>query len=329
MMGAKIVAFGELLLRLAAPGRELLLQRPRLDVHVGGAEANVAVQLAQLGHHAAIVSVVPDSALGRAAINEMRRYGVDVRVRTGAGRMGLYFMQPGAIHRPGDIIYDRAASAFACAPSTMIDWEVELDGAAWLHVSGITATVGPNAAAAALRAVAAARSRGVKVSADCNYRAKMWAAWDGDAPAILSELLAHADLMFGDHRDVAMILRQPVTDAAAAAFAAFPSLQRIAATTRDSISVDHHEIGATLITRDRAWELPKRAVAPIVDRIGGGDAFAAGVLHGLVTGAGDELALGYGLAATCLKHAQIGDAGLASADELVAFVAGAGLDVRR
>jgi 2-dehydro-3-deoxygluconokinase len=335
----RIVCFGEMLIRLTAPSCELLLQSPRLDVCCGGAETNVAVSLARLGAPASLVSVLPDNAIGRAALDEVRKYGVDTRgVRFTPGRMGLYFLTPGAVLRPAEIIYDRAGSAFAEADPELIDWEQELEGAGLLHLSGVTPALGARGSAAALRAARAAKAKGVPVSFDGNYRGKLWATWNGDGPGVLRALLDCAEIAFVDDRDIALALGakfetgDPATrraDAAAAAFAAFPGLGRIASTFRLAHQVDHHELSATMFTRGH--ELRTRAVplVGIVDRIGGGDAFAAGVLHGLRSGTADQTALDFGLAAACLKHAIPGDFNLATEADVHNFLAQDSLDVRR
>ena len=188
-MKRRVVCFGELLLRLSAPGRERLLQTPGLEVHVGGAEANVAVSLARFGHEAAMVSTVPGNALGETAVGELRRHGVDTgHVRAGEGRMGLYFLSHGALHRPSEVLYDRAESAFV--RSADYDWERLLEGAHWLHLSGVTPALGESTAQATLAAARAARRRGVMVSFDGNFRRKLWQAWDGDAAMLLRQIFA-------------------------------------------------------------------------------------------------------------------------------------------
>jgi 2-dehydro-3-deoxygluconokinase len=253
--------------------------------------------------------------------------------------MGLYFLTPGAVCRPSDIVYDRAGSAFAEAAADAVDWDVELEGAGLLHLSGVTPALGPNGSAAALRAARAAKAKGVKVSFDGNYRGKLWAAWNGDGPKVLRQLLDCADIAFVDERDVALVLgRQFDGDTpearrragATAAFEAFPGLQRIASTFRAARQIDHHELSAVMFTRG-VGEFRTRAIplTGIVDRIGGGDAFAAGVLHGLRTGAEDQAALEFGLAAACLKHAIPGDFNLAGAADVRSFLEQDGLDVRR
>ncbi|MBB5208943.1 sugar kinase [Chiayiivirga flava] len=335
-----LVCFGELLLRLGAPDRELLLQSPRFDVHVGGAEANVAISLARLGHSVRMATVLPDNPLGDHALGELRRHGVDTRaVQRGDGRMGLYFLATGAGVRPSEVLYDRTGSAFARAAPDAIDWQHALDGADWLHLSGVTPALGSNGAKAAQRAADAARARGMQVVFDGNYRSRLWQAWDGDAPTILRGLLGCADLAFADHRDIAVVLgheahgntpRERFVSAAAAAFAALPQLQRIASTVREQHSVDHHTLSALLCTRDGDLvTAPACTLTSIVDRIGGGDAFAAGVIHGLRRNMTDADSLHFGLAAACLKHSIPGDFNRVAEADVAAFVADGRLDVRR
>ena len=171
MISPRVVCFGELLLRLGAPGNQLLLQSPTLDVHAGGAEANVGVSLAHFGHDVAMISVVADNPLGAAVAGELRRHGVDTsRVRRSDGRMGLYFLTTGAGHRPSEVVYDRADSAFASARADSYDWPALLQGAQWLHLSGVSPALGMEAAQATLAAARAANERGIKVSFDGNFR---------------------------------------------------------------------------------------------------------------------------------------------------------------
>lgn len=339
-MSARIVCFGELLLRLTAPGRERLLQSPRLDVNVGGAEANVAVALAAFGHDAAVASVVPDNALGEAAVGELRRHRVDTAaIGHGEGRMGLYYLTVGAGHRPSEVLYDRAHSAFANAAANHFDWTTLLRGATCLHLSGVTPALGATAAAAAIRAARAGRDAGVLVSFDGNYRSKLWQAWNGDSATILREIVAQADTVFADHRDVSVILGGQFTQATAAErnlaaaqalFAAFPNTQRLVTTLRTTHSVDHHELAAMAIARDgTVTTAAPQTLTGIVDRIGAGDAFAAGVLHGLLTGMDDSAALHFGLGAACLKHSLPGDFFTLPASDVAAFVNEGRLDVRR
>lgn len=329
------VAFGEVMLRFNAPDSELLLQSSRLDVTVGGAEANVAVALANLGHATRMVTAFPDNPLGRAALVALRGQGVDcAQVRTLPGRMGLYFLTPGAGLRASEIVYDRAGSSFAAAPVDAFDWRALLAGATRLHLSGVTPALGPASAEAAIRAAEAATAAGVPVSFDGNYRARLWEAWDSDPRAVLSRLIGHADILFGNHRDVSLLLGRAFSgdgpgrrrEAAEAAFAAFPRLQVIASTARQVDDADTNRVGARIDTREASHQTEEVRISGIVDRIGAGDAFAAGVLHGLPGGI--EAAAQAGLALTALKHSLPGDFSRFGQADIDAFLEG-GLDVRR
>jgi 2-dehydro-3-deoxygluconokinase len=336
---AGVACYGEILLRLAAPHSEMLLQTPTLEAHIGGAEANVAVSLAQLGHSVVMASVLPDNPLGKACAAELRRYGVGTHaIRPGAGRMGLYFLTVGAGHRPSEVLYDRADSAFALASADLMDWNAILSGVSWFHVSGVTPAVGPAAAESAARAVRMARGQGRSVSFDCNYRAKLWERWGGDARNILPRLVQEADLLFAEERDMALILGRdfsevPMRDrfraAAAETLARFPNLQRIATTVRFERSVDDHDLSAMLLSRSDLRTTRTYSIGRIVDRIGSGDAFAAGVLHGLMSGLGDQGSLDFGLAAACLKHSIPGDFNLVGSADVHNLLRETGFTIRR
>lgn len=336
---ASIVCFGEVLLRLSAPGKELLLQSPRFEAHVGGAEANVAVGLHRLGHRTRVVSALPDSALGRACSQELRRHGVEVsEILYRRGRMGLYFLTHGAGHRPAEVLYDRANSAFASAPVHSYDWGALLTDASWLHVSGITPAVSPSAADAALRAMQTARSRSVAVSFDCNFRARLWGDRASEAPSLLRRLCEQADLIFGDERDVALILGTNVGEgpadtqrrrAADAAFKAFAHVKHLACTDRKRSSVEVQDLTGCVQTRDAVFTSRPYSLYGVVDRIGAGDAFASGVLHGLINGFALQDVVEFGAAAACLKHSIPGDFNLVSAADVEALLTEQRVDVRR
>ena len=331
------LAFGEIMLRLSPPGRELLLQTPKLDVWVAGAEANVAGALARLGHDVAFASVVPDNDLGRAALTYLRGAGVATAgIQLRGDRMGLYFVTSGAGLRATEVIYDRAGSSFAEMPSDAWDWDTLLHGVDRLHLSGITPALGPVPAASAIAAAQAAAARGIAVSFDGNWRGKLWARWDSDPRGILTQLVAEADLLFGNHRDIALLLGRDFggegesrrREAVEAAFAAFPKLQTIASTARHVEHVDLHRLSARIDTRSGSAQTEEVVLAGIVDRIGGGDAFAAGVLHALRRGGDSAEAARTGLALAALKHSLPGDASLFRQADIDAYLAG-GLDVRR
>jgi 2-dehydro-3-deoxygluconokinase len=329
---ARFVCFGEMLIRLTAPAGELMLQTPRLDTTFGGAEANVAVSLARFGQDARMATVLPDNALGHAALSELRRYGVDTSLCTfGPGRMGLYFVTPGAGQRAADVLYDRTDSAFAIAPATA-DWAQILKGTDWLHVSGVTPALNKSSADAALNAMRAARAGGVKVSFDANFRAKLWEARGDDPRPTLDGLFAQADLLFADARDIGLVTGQRATNGAEAAriaFERYPNLQRIAATERKVQSADAHDLSGVTYTRSGATRTSAHAVTGIVDRIGGGDAFAAGVLHGLAKGAAEQQMLDFAVGAAVLKHAIRGDFNLSTEADIDFYLSNSGADVRR
>ncbi len=335
-----IVTFGELMLRLAAPDQERLLQSARLTATFGGAEANVAASLARFGHRARLVTVLPDSALGHAALDQLRMTGMDTSlVRLASGRLGLYFITPGAVLTPTEVLYDRTGSAFAETPPADWDWATLLSGADWLHVSGVTPGVGPKACQAALDAADAAVARGVKLSFDGNYRSRLWATWNGDPAAVWRNLLDRATVAFVNDLDIALALGETFAEtdliarrraAATRAFAAFPRLETIACTMREMQGVDSCSLGALIFRRDgsQAVSAPRRLTG-MVDRIGGGDAFAAGVLHGVISGMGAGDALDFGLSASIVKHATPGDFNRARVADVEAMIAAGGADVRR
>lgn len=330
-----VLCFGEILLRLSAPADAPLFHEPRLDANFGGAEANVAVALARLGVPSAMLSALPEGPVGDAARDGLRRHGVDVsRIRRGDGRLGLYYLTPGAGLRASSIVYDRLDTLFARTPAAAYDWTALLDGASWLHLSGIIPAIGPEAARVSLDAIAVARAAGVRVSFDGNFRSSMWARWCPDPAPILCEHVDGADLLFGNHRDIALMLDgafdgagpERRREAAEAAFARFPRLAHIASTARHAIHARHNTLSARIDTPDGAHETATLDIADIVDRIGTGDAFAAGVLARLDEGI--EAAAHAGLHLAALKHWTPGDQSLATAHDLKVFAQG-GHDVRR
>jgi 2-dehydro-3-deoxygluconokinase len=333
---ARILCFGELLLRLAATEGDLIAQTRGFAIHVGGAEANVAAALAQLGHDAAMLSILPDTLLGDRALAALRGHGVDTsHIRRRAGRMGLYFFEPGAGPRPGAIVYDRTGSAFA-EGLVGVDWSGALVGGDWLHISGITPALGADCARATLALARAARAAGLRLSLDCNYRPSLWEASGGHARALMGALAAEAELMFGNHRDVALLTgtgfagegRDRGHAAAQAAFAAFPGLRYIAATDRRVEGAHSHRLSARIDTREGAIQLDEIGLSGIVDRIGAGDAFAAGVLHGLISGDA-EAGVRHGLAAAAQKHFIPGDMWIGKAADLDVFWESETREIRR
>ncbi len=334
----RIVSFGEVLLRLAAPSGELLLQRMALDPSVCGAEANVAVALAGFGHDARLVTALPDNALGTAARNTLRGFGVTVAAEAVAGsRLGLFFLQPGAMTRPASVTYDRAGSAFAGFDPAGYDWPALLDGADWLFTGGITAALGDKALAALRAAMAAAQAAGVKIAFDTNFRPTLWQGREAEAASILRELACEADLVFAGRRAVGMMAGgdygggDPAGGFHAAAqtlFALSPRIRHMAATRREVFSSDRQDITGLLADRDGLSVSRTVALENIVDRVGTGDAFAAGIVHGLVTGMDRDATIGFAIACSEWAHSVPGDFLRASVADIAALGAGGG-DVRR
>jgi len=335
-MPARVVTLGEMMLRLKAPGRERLFQSPALEATFGGAEANVAVALAQWGLDAAFATVLPANPVGDAALAELRRFGVDTRlVRRAGARVGIYYLEAGAAMRPSRVVYDRAGSAMAAATAADFDWDAAFAGARWFHVSGITPALSATAAALALEAVRQARRRGVTVSCDYNYRANLW-SWGKPAPEVMRELVALVQVGIANEEDCQHALgiesgldvRGGRLDAAGVgALAArvleqFPNLEKQVITLRESHGADHNGWSACLADRTRFLESRRYDIPGIVDRVGGGDAFAAGLIYGLLTFGDEQRALEFATAAGCLKHTVPGDFNRVSVAEIETLLKG-------
>ena len=336
-MADPVVCFGELLIRLSTPDARLISQADSLSLSVGGAEGNVAAALASLGYDARFLSIVSDNSLGERAIAALRAPGVDTRfVARGPGRMGLYFLEVGAGSRPSAITYDRMGSVFAMAEPSAVAFEAALSGARLLHSGGITPALGPPGVALAHAAHDAARRLGVPICFDGNYRAQLWEAWDSEPAAILRDLVADATILIGNHRDIALLLNRPFAgdgperrrEAAEAAFAAFGSLELIASTARHVVDAGHHRLAARVDMRTRWHQSDEIEIKGIVERVGTGDAFAAGVLHAWLNGSDPQQMVETGLALAALKHTIPGDMTLVSREMLAGFSHRAG-DVRR
>ena len=317
MSGRRVVAFGELLLRLSPTGEQRLFESPELRTFFGGAEANVAVALAHLGLRSDYVTRLPDGPLGDAGLDALRREGVgtDWIVR-GRGRLGLYFVEPGADLRDMRVLYDRAESAFARIDPGEIDWARVLAGAAWLHTPGITAALGDRAAAALAAAVGCARALDIPVSLDLNYREALWRGRD---PRKVVEPLAHqADVLIGNGDAVrAMLGIDPGADALASHLAERYDCRAVAITQREILGPREQAWSATLY-HDPTGLLAqsRRHVVRVVDRVGGGDSFAAGLIAALLGDQAPHAALEFAVAAGALKLAVPGDFGRATAQEV-------------
>jgi len=333
---ASIATFGEIMLRLSPPGKELLFQSPRLGAAFGGGEANVAVSLAILGHRSRWISVVPANPAGEAALRELRRYGVDAgEVVRGGRRLGIYFAETGANERPSRVVYDREGSGIAEAKPGDIDWARALDGMERLHVTGITPALSASAAGLTLEAVEAAKAKGLSVSLDLNYRAKLW-RYGRPAPEVMRGIAAHADLLIGNEEDCQRALGIGTAGdvesgkldigaferLTAEVMAAFPGVERVAITLRESRSADWNRWSAVLRDRTGFIAGPWYEIRAIVDRIGAGDAFAAGLIHGLAAFPADAEALEFAVAAGALKHSIPGDWNLSTEEDILTLARG-------
>ncbi len=333
MMRKRIVCFGEVMLRLKPPGFDRLQQARTLEMQVAGAEANVAAALAGFGHDAAMISVIPDNPLGDTAMAALMARGIDCRlIRREGDRLGLYFLETGAVQRPSRIVYDRAGSAFAVCDPESYDWPSLLAGADMLHFSGITPAVSAMSAKASWDAAAAAHELGIGVSFDGNYRKALWENWAGDGPSVLRRLIGLCSIAFINEKDLGLIFERDFPDrrtAIAFAFETLPGLKAIAATRRDQTGVNDQQLSGELFTRDGDWTSPVWPMQGIVDRIGGGDAFAAGYLSAYLRGLARQERIDFATAAAVYKHAIPGDALIASLQDIEDALSGGSLDVRR
>jgi 2-dehydro-3-deoxygluconokinase len=336
-MMPKVVTFGEILLRLSPPGFERFFQSPALSATFGGGEANVAVSLAQFGLESYFVTRVPEHAIGQAAVKALRSEGVrtDFIVR-GGDRLGIYFAEAGASQRASTVIYDRAHSAVSEMAPDGVDWDAALGGAAWFHVTGITPALGPAATAATGRAIQTARRAGARVSVDLNYRKKLWSR--SQAQATMRPLMSSVDVVIANEEDLQSVLglAVPGTDVTTGALNLDGYCQvarrvtsefgpkMVAITLRESFSASDNGWSAALWdgANGGTFHHSQRYDVRLVDRIGGGDSFAAGLIYGIVTGRSPEAALRFAVAASALKQTIPGDFNRVTVDEVDRLVTG-------
>lgn len=333
MMPKKVVTLGEILLRLSPPGYKKFVQAESFDVNYGGSEANVAAAICNYGEQGIFVSKAPDNAIGQAAINHLRRYGVDTQfIARGGERLGIYFLETGASVRASQVIYDRAGASFAEADTNEFDFDKIFEGAHWFHTSGITPALSDKAAALTEAALKAAKAKGITTSIDLNYRKKLWSK--EKARQVMSRLCQYADVCIGILEDENEL---PETTAACAgnepSFEALKEALKqmqtrfgfkyIAATLRESHSASENSISALLYDGTAFHHTAKYKVS-IVDRVGSGDGFAGGLIYGLLTGMNMKDAAEFGTAAAALKHTIPGDFNHAALNEVKALATGDG-----
>ncbi len=334
-----LVSFGETMLRLTPPNFERFLQSPQFVATFGGGEANVAVALASFGNPARYVTVLPsNNPIADALLGELRRFGVDPSyVVRGRGRMGVYFVETGANQRPSKVVYDRENSAIALAKPGAIDWGKALDGAGWFHITGITPALSQDAADLAMEGLRAARERGLTVSCDLNFRKNLW-KYGKTAKEVMSDLFRLVDVgianeedcqaALGIHADVnvesGQLDREAYRHLAERVLSSYPNLRMLAITLRESKSASHNGWSACLHDRQEFLLSRPYEITHIVDRVGGGDCFAAGLIFGLLNLPSHAEALEFAVAASCLKHSIPGDFARLSRDEVEQLIKGGG-----
>jgi 2-dehydro-3-deoxygluconokinase len=336
-MPKKVVTFGEIMLRLSPPGYQRFGQARAFDAIYGGGESNVAVSLANFGIPADFVTRLPNNDLGDACLQFVQQYGVGVdKIVRGGERLGIYFLEMGTMQRGSKVIYDRANSAIATVESGMIDWQAVFSDADWFHWTGITPAISAGTAAVCLEAVQTAKQMGLTVSCDLNYRKNLW-KWGKSAGEVMPELVQHCDLAIGNEEDAAKVfgIHAPDTDVTAGKVEAdkyryvceelhkrFERLNTIAITLRGSISASHNTWSGVLWRGGEFYTGAQYDVTHIVDRVGGGDSFGAGLIYGLRTGDDPQRALDFAIAASCLKHSIYGDFNLVTVDEVEKLMKG-------
>ena len=337
-MTPRVVCFGEIMLRLSPPGFERLLQSPTLQATFGGGEANVAVSLAHFGVQSAYVTRVPSNAIGDAAVRTLRAEGVDVQhVLRGGSRLGIYFAETGASQRASTVLYDRAESAISEIQPGLIDWHPVLNGASWLHWTGITPALSSGASACTREAIDAARRSGARVSVDLNYRRKLWS--EAQAQTVMRALVTGSDLLIANEEDLQSVLGITVSGvnltagqvdpaayrAAAEQVAHDFGIARVAITLRASLSASENGWSAVLYDAGSGtFTTSQHYVIRVVDRIGGGDSFAAGLLYGFIQHWSGDVALRFAVAASALKHTVPGDFNRVSVAEVQQLAGGDG-----
>jgi len=337
-MNQKVVCFGEIMLRLSPPGFQRFVQARSFDVVFGGGEANVAVSLANFGIPVEYVTRLPKNDLGDACIMFLRQFGMGTsQIVRGGDRIGIYFLEMGTMQRSSKVIYDRSGSSIATIEPGMINWAKVFEGAAWFHWTGITPAIAKGLAEVCLEAVKKAKEMGLTVSCDLNYRAKLW-KWGKSASEVMPELVSYADVAIGNEEDAEKVfgIKAPGADitagkvegeqyreVAAKLVERFPNLQKVAITLRGSLSASHNTWSGLLYDGQQVYLAPVFQVTHIVDRVGGGDAFASGLIYGLLTYGEDlQKILNFAVAASCLKHSIFGDFNLVGIAEIEQLMQG-------
>ncbi len=330
-------AMGEIMLRLSAPGFEKMFQSPELKATFGGGESNVLVSLANMGLQSRFISALPENAMGEQALRILRGFNVDVSgiVKKKNSRMGLYFLEKGANQRPSSVIYDRSGSAICTLRSDEIDWKSVMSGVSWFHITGITPALSETASALSFKAAEEAKKQGAIVSIDLNFRAKLW-NYGKDAKDVMPKLALLADVIIANEEDVQKSLgigtdldpthgeidRDRYSELSRRVFDTYGDLSLLAITLRESVSASHNRWSACLGDGKETVFSRTYEITDIVDRVGGGDSFAAGLIYGLSNFDSGEDALNFAVAASCLNHSIEGDVNLSSLDDIMKLYGG-------
>jgi 2-dehydro-3-deoxygluconokinase len=334
----KVVTFGEIMLRLSTPGFQRFSQAKQLDVQFGGGEANVAVSLANYGIPVDFVTRLPQNDIGQACLMELKRFGVGTeKIIRGGERLGIYFLETGAVARASKVIYDRAFSSISTIQPGMINWDEVFEGADWFHWTGITPAIAEGAARVCLEAIQAAGKKGITVSTDLNYRKNLW-KYGKKASEVMPELVAGCDIILGNEEDAEKVfgIKPEGGDVTsghveAAAYESvcrqlmqkFPKAKKVIITLRGSINANHNTWSGVLWEGKKLLQAPVYDITHIVDRVGGGDSFMGGLIYGLLTyREDDQKALSFAVAASCLKHTIPGDFNMVSVEEVEKLMGG-------
>ncbi len=336
----KVVTFGEIMMRLSPPGFLRFSQTTSFDIVYGGGESNVAVSLANYGIPVDFVTRLPKNDIGQCALMEMRKRGVGIdQIVYGGDRLGIYFLETGAVSRGSKVVYDRAHSAIAEIKLGMIDWEKVFEGVEWFHWTGITPAISKGAADVCLEAVKVASHLGITISTDLNYRAKLW-KYGEEPEVIMAELTSYCDVILGNEEDAekyfgikpeGLDITKHGHNVKAEAFLSvcqqmmkkFPKAKKVITTLRGSISASHNTWAGVLYDGKKLYQSPQYQITDIVDRVGGGDSFMGGLIYGLLQyPENDQNALNFAVAASCLKHTIKGDANLVTVEEVEKLMSG-------
>jgi 2-dehydro-3-deoxygluconokinase len=337
-MKNKVVTFGEIMLRLSTPGYERFIQSTKFDINFGGGEANVAVSLANYGIPVDFVSRLPKNDMGQACAMSLKKFGVGTdKIVWGGERLGIYFLETGAVARASKVIYDRAYSSISTIEPGMVNWDEVFDGVTWFHWTGITPAISESTAKVCLEAIKAANKKGITVSTDLNFRKNLW-KYGKKASEVMPELVEGCDVILGNEEDAEMVfgIKPQGVDVTkghveAAAYQSvceqlvkkFPRAKKVIITLRGSVNANHNTWSGVLWDGKKLYKAPDYNITHIVDRVGGGDSFMGGLIYGLLTYTGDhQKALNFAVAASCLKHTIPGDFNLVTVDEVEKLMGG-------